>query len=336
MNFGDLQEQCWGFLGYLDTGQRLDQTRQQVKDAINAAQAEIANASPLAWGLTRESSLAIISGTALYTLDDWCERLLEMWCLDPIAQKVTLRLPRAADRIGIRSTSLGVPEGGPYEVVWYQDTTDAAKSGASGSSTGATVTEGSQSVSKGSSGTAWAASDVGRRLRFNGEDSDYKIATYSSATSITVDRPVRARIKGTGTTGVGAGYTQVRWEIGPAGLKRIQLLPSPTSSATLYYRYMVKPRRLINLDDVPEVPNEDFHHLLWKGALAHMTLLKEDLERYGAFRNEYAAALADWRRRDAEVVADGEDRPHIRGLDERTAERYLPGTYFRGGSRRLY
>jgi hypothetical protein len=232
----------------------------------------------------------------------------------------------------MRSTGLAAPAEGPYEPVWYPDTTTAAKSGDAGSTAGATVAEGATAVSK-SGGTAWASSDVGRRMRFNGEDADYMVATYSSANSIAVDKAVRGRLTGTGVTGVGAGYAAVKWEIGPPGLKRIQLLPAPTGSATLYYRYIVKPRRLVNSDDVPEVPNEAFHHLIWKGALSHMTLLKEDLERYGAFRNEYAASLADWRTRDAEVVADAEDRPYIRGLDNRTAERYLPGTYFRGGRR---
>ena len=337
MNFGDLQERCWDFLGYPDAGQRRDATRQQIRDAVNTAILEIANSCPLAWGLSRESSLSIVAGTAVYTLDDWCDRALEFWVLSPSAQKCRLWLPREADRSGIRNTQLGAPENGPWHLTWYQDTTTAYKSGASGSSTGATVTEGAAAVSKGSSGTAFSASDVGRRFRLNGEDSDYQISGYTSATAITLDRAVRARLTGTGTTGVGAGYSNVRWEIGPAGLKRIQLLPVPAGAATLYYRYIVKPRRLVNVDDVPDVPGEQFHHLIWKGALAHVSLLKEQLETYGPMRSEFAAALADWRSRDAEVVADAYDRPYIRGLDDAgKANAYQPGTYFRPGVRRRY
>src|SRR3990167_4945374 len=129
MNFSDLQEACWRFLGQHDTGNRIDWQRQEIKDAINRTQYEVHQAAPWLWQSVRESSLALVNGTATYALNDWCARPLAFWTADSTAHKVMFRQPRIADRDGSRNSSASFGSLGPYEFVWTPRSTSAVLAG---------------------------------------------------------------------------------------------------------------------------------------------------------------------------------------------------------------
>lgn len=325
MNFSDLQERCWQFLGYHDTGNRLDWARQNIKDALNETLDELCAAAPFQFNLTREGTIALVNGTATYGIDDWVKRPIEFWTADIAAHKVYLRLPRKADRDGARNTSASFGSLGPYEMTLAPRTSTAVKSG-----TAASATEGSTTVTK-VGGTDWTSADIGRMLRLNGEAEDYKITAVGGVTSLTVDKAVKGRLSGIGTTGTGAGYSSVRWEVGPPGRFQIQILPTPNVARTLNYRAIVNPRRMISQDDTPEVAVE-YHHLLWKGALRMIALVREDSKSRAEFVQEYLSALDILRRSDQDD-ADSEDPAHYetlldmhpRGIPVDAAFRVWPG-----------
>ncbi len=445
MNFGDLMEQVWISLGMPAAAQRQDFRRQEIKDAINTTLQEVASAPPFMFRLARETTLSILAGQSVYTLDDWCMRMLSMYTTGNAAHKVTMVEPRAADRDGSRNPNAVFGSLGPWRMTWSPRTQVAAYSGAAGATTGASVSEGEIEISL-PPDTELLPEHVGRMFRLNGEGVDYRIVSttridiagyavasfvgtittrqphgfsvsdviglssddiqpgkytvlgvvsatvftitlagasdtdYTAATgrvypgavgisdrhltsnvgavncaadpnlevgdtfllyflddpsgsamdgmhvvtavdevtgisfalvhgnigsssadpgsfivkvetSVTVDRPVRARITGQGVTGVGAGYTNVRWEIGPPDRIQLQMLPAPTEALSVNYRYMSRPRLLINTDETPELP-DDMHHLLWKGALKYIRLSKQDQAMAGAYRQEYMEGLA--------------------------------------------
>lgn len=322
MNYVSLQEEMWTALGLHDPAQRLDWRRQKIKDALNTVLVEIADACPYLWNLVRESTLALVASTGTYYLNDWCRRPMSFYTTDSAAHKVASRHPRNADRDGSRSTTLSISgTNGPWQLTWTPHNTSGAKTGAA-----ASATEGATSIT-GLSGLA--AVDVGRMIRLNGEENDYQIVSQAT-TSCVVDRAVRARLTGLGTTGVGAGYTSVRWEIGPPGRYRVQILPAPSEAYTLPYRYLAHPRKLVNTDETPELP-EEFHHLMWKGALRLIGLHSDNDKKVALYGAEYAAALDLLRQRDQDLV-DVEEGPHYESLDDVwTPPRGVqPGTYFRG------
>lgn len=327
MNFNDLQEACWRFLGQHDTGNRVDWQRQEVRDAINNTQLELHSAFPWLWQSVRESTLSLVNGTATYALNDWCLRPLAFWTEGTAAHKVMFRQPRIADRDGSRNTSQSFGSLGPYELCWTPRSTTAAVSGTAGA-----TTEGSATITK-TAGTDWASAHVGRMLRLKGESEDYSISAVASATSLTADRVFRGRITGLGTTGVSANYSAVKWEIGPPGRFQVKFLPAPTTSVTVYYRYIALPRRLVNADETPELP-EEHHDLLWKGGLRMLSALKEDDASWQRFTAEYGAGVELLERRNIDDI-DSEDAPHFETTLNNDAYQGLPNdAHFR--DRRWY
>ena len=93
-------------------------------------------------------------------------------------------------------------------------------------------------VFHGSAATAGLVSGV------NGYDYGYKIASYSSATSITLAEPYR-----------GPDLAAVRFEIRPANNPQLIFDPSFSDGGgkTVQFAYKRKPRRLYNDEDTPEV-----------------------------------------------------------------------------------
>lgn len=329
MNFLDLQEEVWRQQGFNDSNNRRNVKLQKIKDSLNLAMFRMAKTAPSLWCLTQESSLAIVAGTAVYQLDDYCYRVLEMWTEDTYAHKVRIRVPRIADRDGSRNPNIAYPSGGgPYDVVW-QPRAGPYKSGASGSSTGASATIGSTTITLGASATPLVAADVGRMIRLNNEQADYKIVTIGSGgLAPTVDRPIQGRIQVAQaklTDGVAPNYANVRWDLGnPHGFV-IKVLPTPTIAATVKYRYAQVPRVMINTDDCPPF-DEEYHDLIWKGALKHVCLQGEDPQNYQAYTEEFEARLQEMRDQENDVD-DSDDVPWISYLDEFSTSRFPIDAY---------
>lgn len=332
MNFTNLLEQLWTMSGYPDpTTNRQDWRLQQYKDAINATFDEIvATNAPRLFALQREATFTLVPGTAVYTLDDYVARILSMYTTDIAAHKLTYVRPRRADQEGFRNPAWVSQPLGPYAFTDAMRSGTALYSGPSGVM-GATVAEGGTSVSLGSSGTALPTDStlVGRMIRFNGEAADYQILSVGGAHALTIDKPVVSRVTGVGSTGVGTGYTNVSWQISPPGRMRIQILPTPTDAKTVSYRYAKLPRRLVGADDQPEI-QEEFHHLIWKGALAKVAASKQNPEAYQMWMGEFAKAIADFRNADDDEF-DSTDAPKREMLHDLVPAGTPLGTYSRYG-----
>lgn len=331
MNFQDLLEKLFVETGYPDTGNsRPDYLLQQYKDALNVAQDEIcATCAPSLEHLIQESTLNVVANTSDYLLGDWCQRPLSLWTEDVMAHKINFRRPKAADRDGSRNTILVPYTFGPYMVTLLPRTSTPALSGASGSSTGASVTNGSTAVTFGSSGPVLTSDLVGRMLKLNGESEDYKITAITDH-GCTTDRPVIARMRGAGSTNIGADYTNVRWEIGPVGRFMVRFLPKPTASSTVFFRYMAYPRKMIEPSDTPQM-QEDMHHLIWKGAMRAIGATKQNQTMYQMYTNEFAASVQLLKASDIDDD-DSADGPNSEWLMDNVQRGVLPGTYSRFGA----
>lgn len=324
MNFTDFQERLWSMLGQHEAGQRPDWRTQHLRDALNLKLEEVSSANPFLWELVRESTLSIVAGTSTYTLDDWCARPLQFWTEGTSAHRVAARNYRTTTRDGSRNSSASYTQPGPYEYVVYPRTTSASKSGTAGA-----ATEGATTVTK-TGGSDWTSSDIGKMLRLGGEGLDYKITAVGGVSSLTVDKAVRARLTGNGTSGTGAGYSSAVWEISPAGRCQIKILPTPTAASTVYYSFIAYPRRLINTTDVPEI-TDTFHHLLWKGAIAEVGAFNEDPTVYQMYKAEYEQALMELKANNREDQ-DVDEPPHFASQLWMDTSAYPRDVSFRGRS----
>lgn len=334
MNFQDLTDTLRIKSGYSDLSATTfkDSRLQEYRDAINATLGEISSTcAPSFFALTRETQINLIAGQQYYEINDWCQRLLTLYTTDIAAHKLQYMRPRNADATGIRNPNIVYPPLGPYGYTDGMRSPTALFSAASGSNTGATVAEGGTTVTFGS-GVTLTNTVLNRMLRLNGEGGDYKVTqvTTTPPCSVVIDKPFVSRLRGDGTSNVGTGLTNVRWEIGPPGRVVIQILPMPTANKSLTCRYMALPRTLLNTNDTPEIQQE-YHELIWMGGLRHVMASKQNPEAYQMYTTEYANAIALFKKSDIDDV-ESDDSPRI----ERLGDRMLPGapygTYSRSDS----
>lgn len=329
MNLRDLLERLWRSTGYPDTGSaREDGRYQDYKDFLNAAQDEIARTcSPKLFSFTRRGSIALVAGTQDYTLDDWTIRPLSLFTIGDQAREVVFRRARNADIEFLRNTSYAAVFG-DYTVTDAERSADPYASGIAGATTGVTGVEGAYSATFGSAVTLTALW-VGRMLRFNGEDGDYKILTINNTTKVaTLDRPIVSRMSGVGATGVGAGYAAATcsWVVGPKGRYKISFLPAPDATDTVYYRYMSLPRKLLSLSEESEL-NTEYHDLIWKGALQMIGVDKESDALQG-YVMQYQEALESLRKSELDEYVST-DAPRF--ITPYRRNRFCkPGVYQRG------
>jgi len=327
MNLSDLREDIYRFMGL--SGHNIpDHVKQQVTDDINRAQDKIYRALPFVWWMVKSATLTPVTGTSVYTLDDYCVKPLSFWTADSSAHKIPYFSARDADRSGVRNTNLGGLESGPFAVHWHEPTTTAGASGVSGSSYGASVTEGDTALAKGSSGTAWTSADTGKLVYLNGEDADFTI-TYVSANAATLDRAYRGRLSGLGTTGVGSGLSQVRWEMVPKGRQRVFIPQAATGGASINYRFHKLHRRLINTDETPEAPT-DWHWVISSGAKMLNSSFRGNNAAHAMMKEEYAEGMAYLHKNEC-TDQDEEFKDTYESPIKLSSYRdYLPpGTYFR-------
>lgn len=319
MNYGELQEEVWRYLGYPDTttGTRQDFRKQEIRNALNTAYGAIlARCAPAVNFMKRETTIAIVAGTQDYLISDWCQRPLSFWTQDTFAHPIDFNRAMEADRDGSRGSNNVAGALGPYEVTLLPRTTDPAYSGAAGATSGAAVTEAATTVVLSTAGLTLTSAVVGRMLKLNGEDDDYKIMTQDGAHTVTVDKPVKGKLSSTGTGGAGTGYAaaSTRWEIGPAGRYKLRFLPSPTDTATVYVRYMAYPRRLIGDSDTPEIQSE-MHHLIVEGAMERVTQGKQALEWAQSYEARFKDKIAMLQKSDRDEYP-GHRVPRVATLDD--------------------
>lgn len=364
MNFSDQINAVFSKGGFPDSANnRRNDRLQSIMDAVNAIYDEICETcSPYLNPLVRERALVIGNGLSApdqdanlgypvggppggylapggnrapdgyngeYHLDSQVDHVLEMWTEGQTAHRVTIRGYKASTREGLRNSTWAPATVGPYQVSWLPRSTIGFYDFGAGAAYGATAAEGGINVSFGASSNALGSALVGMILKLNGEDGDYKILTQNGAHAATVDRPIRSRMAGSMlTNGAGPGYTNVRWQIGPRGTPKIRVLPPPSLTANLYYSAYDVPRRLLNVDDEPEIPTK-YHHLLWKGAMRILALENVKPDMYQMYANEYDKALAMFRKadEDEQSAIDGPSM-YLASSSEQVGVRQ-PGQFFR-------
>lgn len=332
MNRADLENKVWQYLGFNDASRQQDWRRQQIWDGLNTALKIVGSSAPYLLALVREASIPIVAQTAVYTLNDWCGKFLGAWTETAAAHKVRFRNPNVADRDGSRNPNLALGTLGPWEGVWQPRNTLGAYYGLAGS-TGATIVDGASTAAiLGSSSTGIPSNTLaaGRMIRFNGESADYMVSSISGST-VTLDKPFKARLNagGVGVAQTANTYTGVKWEIGPPGRVVFKVLPMPLDATTMFYRYAALPRMLLNADDSPEIPDE-YHDLLWMGAMKYVDLMNEKDPQIQSFMQEFASQLDRLRNEDAAQVQDVDEAPWYTTLGQSDMRGMPRDTYSRG------
>lgn len=348
MNYSNLIERVFHTCGYPDSANnRRNGTLQQIMDAINTAYDEICGTcAPELFALEQEggvlldaagqygdgagynfTNIAVPQGyNGEYALNDWVGYPLAFWTEGQFSHRVEVRRHRNAIRDGLRSTMFVPMSLGPWTLSWVPRSRFGVQNFGAGASS-ATAAEGTTAVSVGN--VTVDSSYVGRMLRLNGEDGDYKVTAQDGVHGLTVDRPIRSRMDGLmTTTGVGAGYTGVRWELSPPGAYRIKIMPPPNAATILYYSYIPLPRILLNLTDTPEIQRK-FHDLIWKGALKNIGAQKQNAALYGTYVNEFDQAVERFKRSDLDQHSS-DDVPRTETLrNQQPQVAALPGIYSR-------
>lgn len=121
-----------------------------------------------------------------------------------------------------------------------------------------TISVVSGSISASGASTAWDSSMVDRVIKIKGDANEYRIATVAGVSSLTLANAYE------GTTASAANY-----EIGPPGVEQIQLLPICDKVMQVKYDAIVRPLKLLNANDVPELP-EHWHYILLEGAFLRL------------------------------------------------------------------
>lgn len=329
MNFGDLQEGYRRFLGFPISTEVPDWQTQQIKDDLNQSLDEIVNSTAYLWHHVRESTITLAASTSTYQLDDFAIKPISFWTEDATGHEIQFIDPREMDRDGSKNSNASYITTGPFNISWYPPTTTAYSSGDAGGTAGVSITEGSTTATKGS-GTAWAAGDVGKSIRINGEDTDFTIASRTNDNSIELSRAYRARLTGIGQTGVGSNLSQKKWEVQPPGIYRVLVRPTPTAAKTVYYRYIKRHSRMLNTDDVPDLP-EKYHHVILDGAIIRSAKFAEDPAAYQLYIERYMDALHKMIREDRVEVAMRSQLTYASPMNSRTFRGALPpDVYFRG------
>jgi len=287
MNFKDLQEQYFRNVGANESSKRLDWYIQQSRDDLNFALDEIVNSAELVWHHVRKSTVAIVVGTNIYNLDDFCKKPISFWTEDESAHRVDMVDPTVWDWDGSRSTSALAISSGPNSVAPFPKTTASAKSGTVGA-----VTEATTAFTK-TGDDSITSSEVGRRIRLNGEDMDYTVKALVSSDAVTLDRSYKARLTGVAQGGTGTNLSGAKWEIGPPGIYRIELEPDPSDTQTLHYRFIKRHARMANDDDVPDLP-ERYHSLVLWRAVINKAIFTKDSALFGLAKTKSDSELNDF------------------------------------------
>ena len=104
-------------------------------------------------------------------------------------------------------------------------------------------------------GTTFTSDMVGMVFKVYGDDFEYVVLSYTSATQITLD-----------TDYDGTANATAEYSIGPAGTEQIELWPAPDIVMEIRIKVQLRPLKMINNNDVPELP-QHWHYGLLRGAL---------------------------------------------------------------------
>jgi hypothetical protein len=230
MNYAAAQEHLWRLLGKHDSNGRRDYMVEQVREAVNAAVDRLKNEGRELLYDIRQGTVSLVSGTSTYDLDDFCLMPITFYTvsgnspgeLEPI-------IGSEVDALGLRSPSLYQITGSVYHFTWKEFRQTASKSTTSNIS-GTAITR--------TSGDSFAATDVGRRVRINGERPDYTVAAYVSTDAVTLSRSYVARRTGEAVSSDTTTATAATVELSPPPVRQLEIVPACQTSLTLYYKYI--------------------------------------------------------------------------------------------------
>lgn len=209
----------------------------------------------------------------IYRLNDRVMRIL--WAMQN-ADKVKIRHVDARyfdEAKGPWNTSYGKPT---HYIPRGQTTTNYYETGT------VSVTSGSAAVT--GSGTTFTSDMVGMVFKVVGDEVEYVISGFTSATAITLDTNYD------GTTNAAASYA-----VGPWGTEEIELWPAPETVMQVEYFAQLRAVKMINDNDVADLPQQ-WHYGILHGTLAEVlpgrAIDEAEIDRY---EKKYAAFLKDVR-----------------------------------------
>jgi hypothetical protein len=325
MNFQAAQEALFRDLGLQSSTERIAWQVQEVRDALNWSIDRIMTRAMYWYTFVRTGSITIVNGTSGYELGDDCLMPLSFWRQGEQPDSIKFISAEEVDRLGFRSTSAYSAQGPAEQYSSMQGRFTASKS--------MTCTASATTLTR-TAGDLFASVDVGSRVRINGEAPDYYITeiTTTPSNTATLDRGYVARASGedafaevtTGTVAV---------EVSPGPVRKIEIVPTPATADTAYYRYARRWKYMLANTDVPDAIEEHFHWVWITGAKLQIKAFLEKPELYGIYKGEFEQGVSEMKARNMPT----QDGPQARYEAAFTQSRWPAGgnvdltVYRRGG-----
>jgi len=295
MNFGAAQEAVFRDLGLQSSAERIAWQVQEVRDALNWSIDRIMVRSLYWYTFVRTGTITIVSGTSQYELGDDVLLPICFWTQGSQPDKVWFIAPEEADQAGFRSTSVFAASGTAGQYTSMQSRFTASK----------TITaDVSATTCTRSAGDLFASSDVGMRVRINGEAPDYYITAVATSPSntCTLSRSYVARASGESAFAESTTASSATIEVSPGPVRKIEILPTPATADTGYYRYSRRWKYMLATTDVPDAIEEQWHWVWIAGARLQIKAFLEKPEMYAIYKGEFEQGIQEMRSRNVPTM----------------------------------
>jgi hypothetical protein len=318
MNFQAAQETLFRDLGLQSSSERTAWHVQEVRDALNWSIDRIMTRAVYWYSFVRTGSITIVNGTSSYELGDDCIMPISFWRQGEEPDKIFFISPEEVDRLGFRSTSAYSAQGRAEQYTSMQGRFTASKTVVCSTISGTTCTR--------SSGDSFASTDVGKRVRINGESPDYYItAIVEEPNACTLDRGYVARASGEDAFAEVTTASSATVEVSPGPVRKIEVVPTPATADTAYYRYARRWKYLLANTDVPDAIEEQWHWVWIAGAKLQIKAFLEKPELYALYKAEFEQGVAEMKSRNMPAMDGPQARyeaafeqnrwPHGGGVD---------------------
>lgn len=297
MNYKQIREAIWRWAGFPTADGRQDNLLQEIREAINATNADVFMSTPFWWFNIQKWSVSVVAGTTYYTIDDWCRLPTRIWVEGDTAGPLDFLSPEEVDRQGLRSTSM-VQTGDSIRTYTMKEMRRTALYNCVGN------TVASNTTFTRTSGDALVDAMVGHRVRVNGEPVDYKVVSVNSgANTFVVDKPYQSMLSlSEGTSGASSNTTAGTFEFSPGPVWQLEIMPSPSESKTVYVWGNARERYLTEDTDIPEIP-EGWQEVLVIGTKRRVAAaFRRPLEEQQALAGEFAHYINKMRKVDMPIA----------------------------------
>jgi len=326
MNFQAAQEALFRDLGLQSSTERIAWQVQEVRDALNWSVDRIMTRALYWYTFVRTGSITIVNGTSGYELGDDCLMPLSFWRQGEQPDSIKFISAEEVDRLGFRSTSSYSAQGPAEQYSSMQGRFTASKTIVCSTISGTLLTR--------SSGDSFATTDIGKRVRINGEAPDYYItAIAATPNTATLDRGYVARASGEDPFAEVTTATTATVEVSPGPVRKIEIVPTPATGDTAYYRYARRWKYLLANTDTPDAIEEHFHWVWIVGAKLQIKAFLEKPDLYGIYKGEFEQGITEMKARNMPT----QDGPQARYEAAFTQSRWPAGgnvdltVYRRGG-----